>query len=89
MSNDGTLGSCYHSRPISPLETSVNLSSSSRYLRMGRLVIKLPTYARVVWGIFRDPRTPIGLKGMMAAALAYVIFPVCLLYTSPSPRDRG
>lgn len=63
----------------SPLETSVNLSSSSRYLRMGRLVIKLPTYARVVWGIFRDPRTPIGLKGMMAAALAYVIFPVDLI----------
>ena len=48
----------------------MNLSSTSRYLRMGRLVIKLPTYARVVWGIFRDPRTPIGLKGMMAAALA-------------------
>lgn len=57
----------------------MNLSSSSRYLRMGRLVIKLPTYARVVWGIFRDPRTPIGLKGMMAAALAYVIFPVDLI----------
>jgi uncharacterized membrane protein YkvA (DUF1232 family) len=46
---------------------------------MGRLVIKLPTYARVVWGIMRDPRTPIGLKGMLAAALAYVIFPVDLI----------
>ena len=57
----------------------MNLSSTSRYLRMGRLVIKLPTYARVVWGIMRDPRTPIGLKGMLAAALAYVIFPVDLI----------
>lgn len=57
----------------------MNLSSSSRYLRMGRLVIKLPTYARVVWGIVRDPRTPIGLKGMLAAALAYVVFPVDLI----------
>jgi uncharacterized membrane protein YkvA (DUF1232 family) len=57
----------------------VNLSSSSRYLRMGRLVVKLPTYARMVWGILRDPRTPIGLKGMMAAALAYVVFPVDLV----------
>jgi uncharacterized membrane protein YkvA (DUF1232 family) len=57
----------------------VNLSSSSRYLRMGRLVIKLPTYARIVWGIMRDPRTPIGLKGMLAAALAYVVFPVDLI----------
>ncbi len=57
----------------------MNLSSSSRYLRMGRLVIKLPTYARVVWGIVRDPRTPLGLKGMLAAALAYVVFPIDLI----------
>jgi uncharacterized membrane protein YkvA (DUF1232 family) len=57
----------------------VNLSSTSRYLRMGRLVVKLPTYARVVWGIVRDPRTPIGLKGMLVAALAYVVFPVDLI----------
>ena len=57
----------------------MNLSSSARYLRLGRLVIKLPTYARIVWGIIRDPRTPIGLKGMLAAALAYVILPVDLI----------
>ena len=57
----------------------MKLSSSSRYLRMGRLVIKLPTYARMVWGIVRDPRTPIGLKGMLAAALAYVVMPVDLI----------
>jgi uncharacterized membrane protein YkvA (DUF1232 family) len=57
----------------------VKLSSSTRYLRMARLVIKLPTYARVVWGILRDPRTPIGLKGMLAAALAYVVLPVDLI----------
>jgi uncharacterized membrane protein YkvA (DUF1232 family) len=46
---------------------------------MARLVVKLPTYARVVWGIMRDPRTPIGLKGMLAAALAYVVFPIDLV----------
>jgi uncharacterized membrane protein YkvA (DUF1232 family) len=57
----------------------VNLSSSSRYLRMARLIVKLPTYARMVWGILRDPRTPIGLKGMLAAALAYVVMPVDLI----------
>lgn len=57
----------------------MNLSSSSRYLRMARLVLKLPTYARMVWGLVRDPRTPIGLKGMLAAALAYVVFPVDLI----------
>jgi uncharacterized membrane protein YkvA (DUF1232 family) len=57
----------------------VNLSSSTRYLRLGRLVFKLPTYARIVWGIMRDPRTPIGLKGMLVAALAYVVMPVDLI----------
>lgn len=57
----------------------MKLSSSSRYLRMGRMVIKLPTYARVVWGIIRDPRTPVGLKGLLLAALAYVVMPVDLI----------
>lgn len=57
----------------------MNLSTTSRYLRMARLVVKLPTYARMVWGILRDPRTPIGLKGMLAAALAYVVMPVDLI----------
>lgn len=57
----------------------MNLSASTRYLRMARLVVKLPTYARVVWGIMRDPRTPLGLKGMLAAALAYVVFPIDLV----------
>ena len=43
------------------------------------MVIKLPTYARVVWGIVRDPRTPLGLKGLLLAALAYVVMPVDLI----------
>jgi uncharacterized membrane protein YkvA (DUF1232 family) len=57
----------------------VNIVSSARYVRLGRLVIKLPTYLRVVWGIVRDPRTPVGLKGMLLAALAYVVMPVDLI----------
>ena len=57
----------------------MNLSSSSRYLRMARIVVKLPTYARIVWGLVRDPRTPIGLKAMLAAALAYVVMPVDMI----------
>jgi uncharacterized membrane protein YkvA (DUF1232 family) len=57
----------------------MNLSNRWRYLRLARLIIKLPTYARVVWGILRDPRTPIGLKGILAAALAYVVLPVDLI----------
>ncbi len=57
----------------------MKLSTSTRYMRMARLIVKLPTYARMVWGILRDPRTPIGLKGMLAAALAYVVMPVDLI----------
>jgi uncharacterized membrane protein YkvA (DUF1232 family) len=57
----------------------VKLSSTPRYLRLGRIVVRLPTYARMVWGIARDPRTPIGLKGLLAAALAYVVMPVDLI----------
>jgi uncharacterized membrane protein YkvA (DUF1232 family) len=57
----------------------MNLSSSTRYLRLGRLVVRLPTYARVVWGLARDPRTPLGLKGILVAALVYVVMPVDLI----------
>jgi uncharacterized membrane protein YkvA (DUF1232 family) len=57
----------------------VKLSSSARYLRMTRLVLRLPTYARIVWGLVRDPRTPMGLKALLAAALAYVVMPVDLI----------
>ena len=57
----------------------MKLSSSARYLRLARIVVKLPTYARLVWGIMRDPRTPLHLKGMLAAALAYVVLPVDLI----------
>lgn len=57
----------------------MNLSTSSRYLRLGRLVVRLPTYARIVWGMARDPRTPIGLKGLLIASLAYLAMPVDLI----------
>ena len=61
------------------LELGVNLSNRSRYLRMASLVVRLPTYARMVWGLVRDPRVPIGLKAMLGAALAYVVMPVDLV----------
>jgi uncharacterized membrane protein YkvA (DUF1232 family) len=55
------------------------MSARWRYLRLARVVVRLPTYARIVWGLLRDPRTPIGLKGILAAALAYVVLPVDLI----------
>jgi len=57
----------------------MKLLAPSRTIRIARLVIKLPMYLRVVWGIVRDPRTPIGLKGMLVAALAYVALPIDLI----------
>ena len=59
--------------------TAVKITGRWRYLRLARLVVKLPTYARVVWGLVRDPRTPVGLKAILAAALAYVVMPVDLI----------
>jgi uncharacterized membrane protein YkvA (DUF1232 family) len=57
----------------------VNVSGRLRYLRLARLIWKLPTYARVVWGLVRDPRTPAPLKALLAAGLAYVVVPIDLI----------
>ena len=53
--------------------------SGMRCVRLARLVWKLPTYARIVWGLVRDPRTPLPLKGLLAAGLTYVIVPIDLI----------
>jgi uncharacterized membrane protein YkvA (DUF1232 family) len=57
----------------------VNVSGRLRYLRLARLVWKLPTYARIVWGLLRDPRTPLPLKALLGAGLAYVVVPIDLV----------
>jgi uncharacterized membrane protein YkvA (DUF1232 family) len=57
----------------------VKLSGRLRYLRLARLIWKLPTYARVVWGLVRDPRTPLPLKALLGAGLAYVVVPIDLI----------
>jgi uncharacterized membrane protein YkvA (DUF1232 family) len=50
-----------------------------RYLRTAKVLLQLPTYARLVWGLARDPRTPLGLKALLMAALAYVVLPIDLI----------
>jgi uncharacterized membrane protein YkvA (DUF1232 family) len=50
-----------------------------RYLRTAKVLLQLPTYARLVWGLARDPRTPLGLKALLVAALVYVVVPIDLI----------
>lgn len=50
-----------------------------RYVRLARMAWKLPTYVRLVWGLLRDPRVPLSLKALLAAALAYVVTPIDLI----------
>jgi uncharacterized membrane protein YkvA (DUF1232 family) len=57
----------------------LKLSGQLRYARMARLIWKLPMYARVIWGLVRDPRTPLPLKGLLGAALAYLVMPFDLI----------
>lgn len=55
------------------------LTGRWRYARLARMAWKLPTYARLVWGLMRDPRVPVSLKALLAAALAYVVTPIDLI----------
>jgi uncharacterized membrane protein YkvA (DUF1232 family) len=57
----------------------VNRSGRWRYVRLAQLVWKLPTYARLIWGIARDRRTPLPLKVLLGGALAYLVTPLDLI----------
>lgn len=71
----GTLPTC-----VGPIaESCVNSSGRWRHARLARLIWKLPTYARVIWGMLRDPRTPLPLKGLLGAALLYLAVPIDLV----------
>lgn len=54
----------------------MNISGRWRSVRLARLIWKLPMYARVIWGLVRDPRTPLPLKALLGAGLAYLVMPI-------------
>ena len=66
-------------QPDLDLEDRLTLPGRWRSVRMARLIWKLPMYARVIWGLIRDPRTPLPLKGLLVAALAYLVMPFDLI----------
>jgi len=57
----------------------MKLQGRLKYLRLARLVWRLPSYARIIWGLLRDPRTPLPLKALLAAGLTYVVVPLDLI----------
>jgi uncharacterized membrane protein YkvA (DUF1232 family) len=57
----------------------VNASGRWRYVRMAQLVWRLPTYARLIWGLTRDRRVPAHLKVLLGAALVYLVTPLDLV----------
>ena len=40
---------------------------------------QLPTYARLVWALARDPRVPTGQKAVLAGIAAYLAFPLDII----------
>ncbi len=42
-------------------------------------VRKLPTYARLIWGLARDPRVPVRQKAVLGGIAAYLAFPIDII----------
>ena len=42
-------------------------------------VKKMPTYARLIWGLARDPRVPLRQKAVLGAIAAYLAFPIDII----------
>jgi len=40
---------------------------------------QLPTYARLIWALARDPRVPTGQKAVLAGIAAYLAFPLDII----------
>lgn len=40
---------------------------------------KLPTYARLVWGLARDPRVPLSQKLVLGGIAGYLAFPIDII----------
>ncbi len=48
-------------------------------LQLIKIAAQLPTYIKLLWGLTKDPRVPAPAKGMLVAALAYLLSPIDLI----------
>lgn len=44
-----------------------------------KIAFQLPTYAKLLWGLYKDDRVPLSSKGLLLAAIGYIISPVDLI----------
>lgn len=44
-----------------------------------KIVAQLPTYTKLLWCLTKDRRVPVPARGMLVAALAYLISPIDLI----------
>ena len=51
-------------------------ASRARALEM---LVHLPSFIRLYWRLFRDPRVPVWPKALLVGALAYVVLPFDLI----------
>ena len=48
-------------------------------LQAARVLWHLPSFARLYWRLYRDPRVPLGAKAGLTAAVVYLISPIDLI----------
>lgn len=47
--------------------------------QLAPVALRLPSYARLVWELYRDPEVPKGRKVLLSAGLAYSLSPIDLI----------
>ena len=60
-------------------DTLRELSKGNSRAQILKLVAQLPIYIKLLWGLSKDQRVPVHAKGLLVAALAYLLSPIDLI----------